>query len=559
MRYLIILLTTLYLIPGFAQQFQPAEAAVLNYTQVLFETEEVPGAERYLFQLTQVEDMLMTEWQQWDSTHVTIINHLKFGGIYRWKVQAYNSEGTMIHETEERHFSIGRILSVDPETYRFRIINHGAHEVLPGVIFLDKNGVAINRKGEPVWYLPPIERGLREDRLRDLKMTGNGTLTFLTLRKCVEINIDGSRVWTTPANSSVSHDSTEFYHHEFTKLPNGNFIVLGKSYEMKSLQLDDLSIDKIPVSVVIEYNPQGDTVWTWSSRTYVQDDDLLKVGKKVFYGNTFGHSNSLAVSEDNQQIYVGFRDLNAVLVVDRNTRKVLRSYGDKIPSDTTKAAIGFFRKQHAATPLGDGNILVFNNDDRGRASSVVVFSETGPGKEPSKIVWEFSCAFDSLMSAASDRMGNAQNLPDGHFLVNMGNVARLFEVTQEKEVVWDCLPETWNSDSGKWTPLSNYRLNFQSSLFPKYFSTSLRKDDKGTYLLVTNEGSDADGFSVNWEVNGKPLKKEEGLHFQLAPGTSKRIYVAQFLSGKQLRKNAQALIHSDSNPQEIRKRSIPAE
>lgn len=532
-----------------AQPLTPEEGAVLNFTQVLFETPEVPEAVSYRFELTGDSDPeFANAIVRTDSSHVTIIDRLDFGKSYLWRTTALGSSQQEIATSPVHHFKIGKTLAVDSDTYRFRMIDHGEQDVQPGIIFLDKNGVAIDRSGQPVWYLPILEKRIREGRFRDLKMTKEGTLTFLTMLKCMEITIDGKKIWETPNNSGISGDTTDYFHHEFTKLDNGNYAVLAKSIETKSLTLDDLTIEKIPISVVVEFNPAGDTVWGWSTRKYILDDDLLKVGKKVFFGNTFGHGNSLAVSADGKRYYLGYRDLNAVLVVDRESRRLIASYGDKIPSDTTRNAIGFFRKQHAAIPLEDGSILLFNNNDRGATSSVVIFSESETPDSPSRILWEFPCNFDTLMPSAADRMGNAQALSNGNILVNMGDVARLFEVTREKEVIWDCLPEQWNGDSNRWEPITNYRLNFQSSLYPRYFSVSTRKSNAGkTYFYLTNEGSDADAYTVRF-LDPKHSDRLLGeTQLKLPPGSAVRVYPGQYLTARSLKKEILVEFRSTDN------------
>lgn len=546
MRYLLLFIGfPFFQILG--QELQPAEHAILNFTQVLFETEEITNAERYLF-IIHDKNRPEAEQKQWDSTYVTILNELHFGTNYEWYVEAYAKNGQLLNQGKHHFFSIAYSPITDKKNYRYRILRDDTDKTNDGILFLDYSNVAINRQGEVVWFLPETKNKtrVRTERLRDLKMTGSGTLTYLTINQGLEISLDNKIRWSTPGNGDVSGDTTEYYHHEFTKLPGKNYLILGKSYETKTLTLGDRTIHKFPITVVIQYNSNGDTTWTWSSRKYIQDDDLLKVGKKVFYGNTFGHANSVAQSADGKRIYVGFRDLNSILVIDKTTRKLLHSYGDKIPSDTTKNAIGFFKKQHAAIPINENQILVFNNNDRGGISSVVVFTECGMYGEPAVKTWEFPCTFDSVMPGASDRMGNAELMKNGDYLVNMGQIARLFEVTPEKQIVWDCLPEKWNSDSSRWEAFPNYRLNFQRSLYPKYFSVSLKNDElNAPYMIVQNEGSDADSYIVLLTCSGK--KKTHRIQLSIEPEAGKIIYLNRYFSKRALKKEISIQVLSDSN------------
>ena len=52
-----------------------------------------------------------------------------------------------------------------------------------------------------------------------------------------------------------------------------------------------------------------------------------------------------------------------------------------------------------------------------------------------EIVWKYQEAFPP--SFYSDRISNAQRLPNGNTLINEGQFGRFFEVTPAGEVVWE--------------------------------------------------------------------------------------------------------------------------
>ena len=532
-----------------AQELIPAEGAILNFTQILFQTPTVVEAEEYIFFITEENGNFdSTRFVQTDPTHVTIFEGLEFGKAYQWKVLANNEEGRKIFESEIHHFSIGKTLAVDSNEYRYAIQTWDKKSVEDGVIFLDYSGIAIDRSGKPIWYLPNVTGNLRQMRLRDLKMSEAGTLTFVTDKIAIEIELNGKKLWNTPGDGKISGDSTEFYHHEFTRLKSGNYLVLCNGFDNRPLDLEDRHIDRIPLSYIVEYDNGGDTAWTWHSGMYVQDEDYLKVGNKVFNGNSFGHMNSAHVDEDNGLIYAGFRDLSAVLVIDRNTRRVIRSYGDKIPSDTRTEAIGFFQKQHAAVAFGDHEIVLFNNNLIGETSSVVVFNEPTQEKPECRIQWEFKCDFDTLRPGSSDRLGNVQVMNENQFLVNMGNVPRLFEVNRQNEILWDCLPDRWNPDSSRWEPYANYRLHFRKSLYPCYFSHVLKIDINQTPVLqIVNEGSEEDAYTIQFSVEGKKPKAKHQVVLSLDSGESNMIQIPTILGKRVFSKPIHVRIVSQNN------------
>jgi hypothetical protein len=91
--------------------------------------------------------------------------------------------------------------------------------------------------------------------------------------------------------------------------------------------------------------------------------------------------------------------------------------------------------QHAPTPLANGNILIFDNGPH-RLDQTFPFSrviEVNPATN--QIVWKYQEAFPQ--NFYSDRISNAQRLPNGNTLINEGMFGRFFEVTSAGEVVWE--------------------------------------------------------------------------------------------------------------------------
>lgn len=544
---------------GFGQDLIPAEGAQLNYVQVLFQTPAVQHAHSYKFLVAPEDGNLHSApFVKKDPTHVTIIDGLEFGTAYKWLVLAKDKNGNEIFESDIHRFSINRSLAADSTEYKYAIHAHDTARVEDGVIFLDYSGVAIDRNGKAVWCLPNLEGNLRMERLRDLSMTEAGTLTFLSEKVGMEIDLQGKTLWTTPGDGKISGDSVESYHHEFTRLNSGNYLVVCNGFENKSLDVGDRHFDRIPLSYIVEYDKVGDTVWTWHSGMYASYDDYLKVGTKLFNGTSFGHLNSAYADEVNGLIYASFRDLNAVLVIDRETRKVLRTYGDKLPSDLGTDAIGFFQRQHAALPFGEDEVVVFNNNAKGATSSVVVFNEPTPENPECQLQWEFKCDFDSLLSGSSDRLGNVQPMPNDQFLVNMGIVARLFEVNRKNEILWDCHPSRWNRDSSSWQPFENYRLHYSSSLYPCFFSIALKEDlAHDPYLEIANEGSEDDEYFIELIISGKKVEDKNRFYATVNAESTWRFNFTSVVSKKILSKPFAIRISSTNNPELIREIVIP--
>lgn len=536
------LILTLFAFAGSAQEVIPADGSELTRTSVMLEVPEVIGAVSYEYRIDayEQETIVLT-----DPNHVVRIDSLSFGEHYDWEVDALDAQGGVIRSFKQG-FDVLFSPLVDPELTRFRIAKRSEDQHVNGVLFLDYSRVAITPDGTPIWFLRP-QKSLENDRLRDFKLTPRGTLTFLSTRKCQEQTLDGTIEWSTPQTGDFSGDTTDYYHHEFTRLSNGHYMVLGKSFVESDLTVNGTQITRIPLSIIIEYDAEGNVVWTWSSNEYVKDEDILKVGHKVAIGNTFGHMNSFFFDEQSNIVYAGFRDLNCILAIDKESGKIIRSYGDKVPSDSTRQAIGFFRKQHAPIKLPGDKILLFNNNDRKQPSSAQIISEVTETNPVSKIEWEFTCDFDTLMPHAAGRMGNALPLDSNHLLVNMGTVARLFEVTTDKNVLWQCLPETRDDANADWKAKPNYRVFQASSLYPYYHTISLRGDQ----IEISNEGSENDQYTIAVYTKPGKRRKAKTKNLQVNHGASVQYSIVELLEKKRLPKSIFVEVTSVSNPDRV--------
>ncbi len=123
-------------------------------------------------------------------------------------------------------------------------------------------------------------------------------------------------------------------------------------------------------------------------------------------------------------LLISIRNLNLVAVVDPETSEVRWTWGP-----------GELEKQHHATQLDNGHLLIFDNGMHRGASRVVELSP-----EEGRIVWQYQ-GTDSHPFFSALR-GSAQRMPNGNTLIAETDVGRVFEVTTDGEIVWEL-----------WTPL----------------------------------------------------------------------------------------------------------
>lgn len=140
------------------------------------------------------------------------------------------------------------------------------------------------------------------------------------------------------------------------------------------------------------------------------------------------HSNSIEVLDGRHagvnpafaagNLLISVLYLDAIAVINPGQKKVV--WGHK----------GSWRRQHEALLLPSGNLLLFDNQKGGTASSVL---ELDPGTM--KPVWSYAGGKDGPFYSAE--CGVAHRLPNGNTLIIESLNGRAFEVNRDKKIVWE--------------------------------------------------------------------------------------------------------------------------
>ena len=151
----------------------------------------------------------------------------RFGEAYTWRV-IYTLKDKTIKKSVFYHFTTGTSKNIDTNINKLSV-SLPAEKYKGCFIFMDGNGVLYDMSGKPVWYVPKTiwnpDGGMS---LRDLKITQQGTITVMAGEiKVIEMDYDANIVWRAPNTGEVSGEQMEYYHHEFTRLANGHYMVLG--------------------------------------------------------------------------------------------------------------------------------------------------------------------------------------------------------------------------------------------------------------------------------------------------------------------------------------------
>jgi hypothetical protein len=272
-----------------------------------------------------------------------------------------------------------------------------------------------------------------------------------------EIDWDGNVVW-----EHRIHNPNEVQHHCFTRLPDGNTMIL--AWERKSI---DEFIAKgrdpktIPTSIpgfggnfqnsfwvdfVREVDKDRNVVWEWHVWDHVgtgphEFDINFKLpaamgGTDASYDWT--HFNSVEYIPETDQVLLNSRNFSEFYIIDHKTGAMLYRWGNpsaygqgKAPSWMDNGDQKVFGP-HNATPLGNGRVQVFDNGSERAAGNRSAVLEINIRN--GQIAWEYSASANSFYTA---RQGGAQRLPNDNVFVTSSNSGHLFEVTRDKRVVWD--------------------------------------------------------------------------------------------------------------------------
>lgn len=219
------------------------------------------------------------------------------------------------------------------------------------------------------------------------------------------------------------------HHHDGVRLRNGNVLLLCLARLPQNLVAKVRGgmpgtehNGEMYADYLVEMTTEGVVVWDWRIWEHLdpETDCITAVQERR---EEWAHGNGVA-ELPNGEIVASFRTISTVIIIDRNTGKVIWKLG-------APPLCG----QHAPTPLPNGNLLIFDNGPH-RLDHPMPFSRVIEiERSTKKIVWEYREKRES--DFFSPRISNAQRLPNGNTLICEGDFGRLFEVTAGGELVWE--------------------------------------------------------------------------------------------------------------------------
>jgi hypothetical protein len=481
-RILYFLFLLLFVFFEAKSQISPKESSLLHYRIIGFSFPEIKDVSKYTIEIA--DGTYYTENQfkinivkTFSGNTNKLIGEVPyFDRSYTWRVVYQNSNS--IAATDLFHFKTMANDVVDQCAYRLRIITPAA-KYQNAYVFLDSHSALYDMNGQPVWFLPVRDK--KKGIPRDLKATSFGTITYMMGGNIYEVNYDGEIIWQGPENSNVN-EKTQRYHHEFSRLWNGNYMVLGNESMWAKKSASDNSISFIPESkitadtsdptyrkvlfgTITEYDKNGKEVWSWSSSGFYNSPDMQYNGAMEDIMNT--HENAFYFDEPNKKLYVSFKGTSNILKISYPDGKVLSSYGLTSIKGHARNISTFFCDQHSCMISKKGYLYLYNNNvcNPSQHSKIVVLQEpTSPG-DTMKPVWEYDCTIERTADNMDTQYkftsgGNVIELPDQSIFAYMGaTYSKVFIVGLDKKIVWSALPEKWMNTELKWRVIPNYRAS----------------------------------------------------------------------------------------------------
>ena len=402
-----------------------------------------------------------------------------FGTEYTWRILRSNEAGNNL-SGPLHHFKTGTNLVTDTAGLRLRVVKNST-TLAETYFFLDGNKGLYDKDGRLIWYLPVID-GIDYGTVTDLKLSPTGTITLMyNDKKAFEINYNGDILWSAPNNDNPNPDL--HYHHELTKLNNGNYMVLATeigyvcprkssspnsaqfnfSYEGK-IRTDDVGLPvAFPFATLNEYSKSGTLVWQWKFADYFQHSDLMYGWPTELKKTYDSHPNSFYFDEAGKHIYISMRNISRVLKIDYPTKKVVATYGQVYKKGVNVPDSGMFSGQHSVGLSAAGYLSLFNNNvaHPDQEPYGAFFKEKAGNLLEN--VWSYNCketvpSNEARIAYNFTRGGNILTLPnDNRFIANCNPACNLFIVDKDKNLIWSAQPEAWSVFDKKWVVSPQYK------------------------------------------------------------------------------------------------------
>mgnify|MGYP001184441909 FL=1 len=320
----------------------------------------------------------------------------------------------------------------------------------------------------------------------------------------IQVNWDGEIVWKFDHTELVEEEGKEprwmaRQHHDWQRegspvgyyspeaeplVDRGRTLILAHRNVLKPEITDKLLED----DYIVEVTWDGEIVWDWLASDHLDDFGFSGEARNAIYRHPNWNKNRGSADwlHINAMSYVGpnrwfdegderfhpdhimwsSRETNIIGIIDRKGAIVWKMGPDyrDIPA---LAELGQIVGQHHPHIIpkglpGAGNLLVFDNGGAAGYGAPNPTAPTGRGtarRAYSRVleinpvtfekVWEYAVAGQEQISFFSQYVSSAQRLLNGNTMITEGALGRIFEVTVEKEIVWEYINPYYATDPNR--------------------------------------------------------------------------------------------------------------
>lgn len=269
----------------------------------------------------------------------------------------------------------------------------------------------------------------------------------------------------------------------------------------KNVTASAVSDKRLEDDYIYEVSWEGEVLWEWLASDHVDEFGFSEDARNAIHRSVqwnearqsadWLHINSANYVGPNQwyeqgderfhpeNIMISSRTANIIAIIGRDGSIVWRMGPDYTASEAL-SELGQIIGQHNPHIIpeglpGAGNLLVFDNGGRGGYGFSNPASPNGVGsmtRDSSRIleinpvtlekIWDYSLGGTERAMFYSHYVSNAQRLPNGNTLINEGMNGRVFELTEEQEIVWEYVsPFFSDTDISSHRVYRAYRLPYE--------------------------------------------------------------------------------------------------
>jgi hypothetical protein len=390
-------------------------------------------------------------------------------------------------------FNINTNKNIDKKNIQFNVVTSKKNKFENDIFFIENLGIAINRKGRPVWFMQKDERiELDEKSYRSMQLTDDGNIIFLTLNNAYETDLQGNILWEAPKPGILNAGGTESYHHHIAKTSQGSYMAISYAWVKQPHLLNASTEVNVRYNTLLEFDKMGNLLWSWNEKDHSDQTIIFEnsTGDETEWAGT--HMNGFVFSKKDNSLFLSFRNSSQIQKIDYLTGKVLYTWSGK-PAKFNNPPFSFYN-QHGPSITSDGNLLVYNNniktgDNKKPVYPTIQLIQNPNDNKMGNMLWEYECKWDAKKEGIQTKEGFALELGNKNILVTIGGTERIFEVNKNKEIVWDCTFKKIDKDSVNYIPFSNYRCYSTASLHPILFGANGSNFGGENKLMIYNLGT----------------------------------------------------------------------